>query len=65
MLYSKYSKDEPITEKQKKFIENIMDFAEPTPPEFKGTTKKEASLYISKYAHRVNSDAWCTVNGYD
>lgn len=57
--------DEPITTKQKEFIESIMDFAEPPVPEFKGSTKKEASMYISKYANRVNANTWSITHGYD
>ena len=57
--------DEPITVKQKEFIESIMDFAEPPVPEFKGSTKREASIYISKYADRVNTNAWSITHGYD
>ena len=57
--------DEPVTAKQRDFIESIMDFAEPPVPEFRGSTKKEASAYISKYVDRVNTNAWSITHGYD
>ncbi len=65
MISIKKKVDEPITAKQQEFIDDIMDFAEPPAPEFNGKTKKEASLYISKYANRVNVNSWSIVHGYD
>lgn len=55
-----------ITEKQKELISDMMEFSYYPLPEFKGTTRGEASDYIDKYgkiAHEnVNSpkfgDEW-------
>ena len=64
MIFIRKKVDEPITAKQQEFIDNIMDFAEPPVPEFNGTTKKEASVYISRYANRINVNSWSITHGY-
>lgn len=54
-------KNEEITTKQKEYIESIHKVD--SIPRFKGTTKKEASLYISKYANRINKNSWTVQRG--
>ena len=56
-------KIEPPTQKQLDYIEIINDFADSVPP-FKGTTKKEASLYIEKYGKYANMSSWTIQRGY-
>ena len=55
-------KNDEITAKQKEYIESIhkVDFI----PRFKGTTKKEASLYIAKYGKYINKNSWTIQRGY-
>lgn len=52
------------TDKQLEYINSIMEFGHYSPPNFKGTTKQEASDYISKYKHCLVSD-FAIEHGYD
>ena len=58
-------KDDPITEKQKEFIEGAMEFSPYPLPEFKGTTKGEASDWIDKYGKLATENLWAIEHGYD
>lgn len=53
------------TEKQLEFIKFIEEFA---PVDFIGTTKQEASEYISKYKECIpleeSLNMWAIINGY-
>lgn len=57
-------RDEPITEKQKEFIESSMDFSVYPLPKFEGTTKGEASDWIDKYGKLATEDVWAVEHGY-
>lgn len=56
-------RNELPTQKQLDYIEIINDFADNVPP-FKGTTKREASLYIAKYGKYANMSSWTIQRGY-
>lgn len=43
-------RNEPITDRQMKYISDMQEFSEMPIPLFTGTTKGEASDYIDKYA---------------
>lgn len=58
-------KDEPYTEKQRCYIEDIYDYSEYQPPMFTGTTKGEAAEYIDKYGKLAHESLWAIENGYD
>ena len=61
-------RDDPITEKQQRYIEDMYDFSEHPLPVFTGTTKGEASDFIDKYAglaHRTCLDVWDEYQGFD
>jgi hypothetical protein len=55
-------KNEEITTKQKEYIELIHKVD--SIPRFKGTTKKEASLYIAKYGSKISVNSWTIKRGY-
>jgi len=62
-------REAPPTEKQLDFIHTIEECGA---PEFTGTTKKDASTYISKYRELAdkaaddirNADPWMITHGY-
>lgn len=59
-------RDDPITEKQKKFIEEMYEFSEYPIPVFTGTTKGEACEYIGRWmgeAHKTILDCYDTTQG--
>ena len=58
----KVTKIEHPTQKQKEYIESIHKVD--SIPRFKGTTKKEASLYIAKYGKYINKNSWTIQRGY-
>lgn len=49
MNINKNAGNEPVTKRQKAYIANMMEFSDFPLPRFTGTTKKEASEYISRY----------------
>lgn len=49
-------RDLPITDKQKEFIADIMEFSAYNPPCFKGTTRGEASDYIDAHAKEITEN---------
>jgi len=54
-------RSKPITEKQKKYIEEMHEFSEYPLPTFEGTTRGEASDYIdkwTKFAHEYLVDPY-------
>lgn len=55
-------KNEEITAKQKEYIDLIHGVD--SIPRFKGTTKKEASLYIAKYGSKISVHSWTIKRGY-
>ena len=57
-------RDDPITEKQKKYIEDIQEFSGYTLLPFKGTTKGEAADYISEYSELAHEDVNSPMYGY-
>ena len=58
-------RDDPITQKQREFIEGAMDYSPYPLPKFEGTTKGEASDWISKYGRLAVEDDWAIERGYD
>ena len=57
-------KNEPITEKQKRFIEQMNEFSPYPLPPFKGTTKGEAYVYINRNIDLASASEWAIENGY-
>lgn len=55
-------KNDEITTKQKEYIDLIHRVD--SIPRFKGTTKKEASLYIAKYGSKISVNSWTIKRGY-
>lgn len=58
----------PITDKQRKLIMDMQEFSEYPLPEFKGTTRGEASDYIDQWlakSHESMLDCWETTQGFD
>lgn len=53
-----------VTEKQKKYIEEMREFSAYLLPEFKGTTKQEASDYIKKYWRLAHESNYGITHGY-
>ena len=59
-------RDEPITEKQQRLIDDMQEFSEYPLPLFSGTTKGEAYDYIDKWigkSHETVLDCWDTSQG--
>lgn len=56
-------RDDPITDKQAKFIEVIQEYSYYNPPRFTGTTKGEAADYIGKYGKLACEDVGSTKFG--
>ncbi len=57
-------RDDPITDKQKMLIEDMMEFSDYPLPRFTGTTKGEASDYIDKYGKLAHEDVNSPTFGY-
>lgn len=57
-------RNDPITKKQKEYIEEMQEKSELPLPKFNGTTKGEASDYISTYSKWMCINMWSVVNGY-
>lgn len=57
-------KDDPITKKQREFIENAINYSPYQLPEFTGTTKGEASDWIDKYGKLATENLWAIEHGY-
>lgn len=57
-------RNDPITKKQKEYIEEMQEKCELPLPEFNGTTKVEASDYIATYSKWMYINMWSVVNGY-
>jgi len=57
-------RDDPITEKQKALIEDMMEFSTYPLPRFTGSTKGEASDYIDKYGRLAHQDVNSPMFGY-
>lgn len=57
-------RNDPLTEKQKKYIEDMQEFCAYPIPAFKGTTKGEAAEYIEKYSKLAHEDVNSPMYGY-
>ncbi len=57
-------REDKITDKQKKMIKDMNEFSPYPLPEFKGTTKGEASDYIDKYIKLAHESTWAIEHGY-
>lgn len=57
-------RDDEITEKQKQLIEEMQEFSDYQLPEFKGTTKGEASDYIDKWNRLAHENVNSPMFGY-
>ena len=55
---------DPITEKQKECIADMMEFSAYPIPRFTGTTKGEAADYIEKYGKLAHEDISSKTFGY-
>lgn len=57
-------RDDPITDKQKMLIEDMMEFSAYPLPKFTGSTKGEAADYIDKYRKLAHEDVNSPTFGY-
>ena len=57
-------RDCEITEKQKQLIEELQEFSDYPLPEFKGTTRGEASDYIDKWGKLAHENVNSPMFGY-
>lgn len=57
-------RDDPITDKQKTLIDDMMEYSDYPLPQFTGTTKGEASDYIDKYGKLAHEDVNSQTFGY-
>lgn len=57
-------RNEPITQKQKELIAEMEEFSRYPIPHFEGTTKGEASDYISKYGEIAHENVDNPTYGY-
>lgn len=57
-------RDDPMTEKQKQCIEDMMEFSNYPLPRFTGSTKGEAADYIDRYAELAHEDVGSPTFGY-
>lgn len=55
---------EPITNRQKEYINELQEHSEFSLPEFKGKTMGEASDYIEKYSKIAHESNWGIEHGY-
>jgi len=53
------------TEWQLKLISEMQEFSEYPLPKFKGTTKREATIYITKYLPLSKESTWAIEHGYE
>lgn len=57
-------RDDPITDKQKTLIDDMMEYSDYLLPQFTGTTKGEAADYIDKYGKLAHEDVNSQTFGY-
>ena len=57
-------RDDPITDKQKTLIDDMMGYSDYLLPQFTGTTKGEAADYIDKYGKLAHEDVNSQTFGY-
>ena len=57
-------RDDPATEKQLAYIQEMQEFSEFPLPSFEGKTKGEASDYINKYIEQAHEGTWGIEHGY-
>ncbi len=57
-------RNDPITNKQEAYIQEMNEFSEFPLPAFTGTTKGEAYDYINKYSASAHESTWGIENGY-
>lgn len=57
-------REEKPTSQQLAYISSMREHSEFSMPEFKGTTKREASEYIEKFNLVSHESSWSIVNGY-
>ena len=55
----------PITDKQKKCIDEIQNYSPYPLPKFEGRTRGEATDYIDKYGKLAHESEWAIEHGYD
>lgn len=53
-----------ITDKQKEYIQELQEISVYSLPQFKGTTKQEANIYIRQYEKLAYENAWAITKGY-
>lgn len=57
-------REDAITDKQRKCIEEMQEFSYYPLPKFNGTTKGEASDYINKFSELAHEDVNAPTFGY-
>lgn len=55
----------PITDKQKKYINEMQNYSPYPLPKFEGQTREEAADYIDKYGKLAHESEWAIEHGYD
>lgn len=55
---------EKMTDRQKKYIQELREMSVYSLPQFKGTTKQEANNYIKQYEKLAYESAWAITRGY-
>ena len=58
-------RDDPATQKQLDYINEMHEFSEYPLPKFEGKTKGEASDYINKWFKLAHESAWAIEHGYN
>ena len=53
-----------ITDRQKKYIQELREMSIYPLPQFKRTTKQEADSYIKQYGKLAYENAWVITKGY-
>lgn len=53
-----------ITDKQRKYIQEMQEFSSYPLPAFTGKTKKEAQEYINKWSKLAHESTWGIEHGY-
>jgi len=53
-----------ITDKQRKYIQEMQEFSGYPLPRFDGTTREEASEYIDKWSKLAHESTWGIEHGY-
>ena len=58
-------RNEPATEKQLAYIQEMQEFSPYTLPKFEGKTKGEAADYIDRWKKLAHESMWAIEHGYN